>query len=242
MLQNTKNLTGCKLAASDGDIGHIKDFYFDDKTWAVRYVVADTGTWLTGRLVLLAPRAFGQLELKEKSLFVNLTRKQIEESPPIESHRPVSRQYEERYYGHYGWPGYWDAGGMMGVAGFDVVIPPPVREQRPHHGHNQRDDIHLRSAQSVTGHHIEASDGAIGSVSGFMVEDKSWMIREIVVETGHWYAGKEIRISPAKVTRISYEESKVFVQLTKADIEKTAEDHLAHAGAGNQGNESFPRE
>ena len=241
MLQNTKDLIGYKLAASDGGIGHIQDFYFDDKSWAVRYVVADTGGWLTGRMVLLAPRSFGRLELDGKSLCVNLTRKQIEASPPIKSHRPVSRQYEEQYYGYYGWPGYWDGGGMLGVAGFDATVPPPVPE-KPHHGHNQRDDLHLRSAKSVTGHHIEATDGMIGSVSSFMVDDKSWAIRELVVETGHWYAGKEIRITPEKVTRISYEESKVFVNLTKADIERTAEDHLAHAGAGQRGAETFPTE
>ena len=240
MLQNTKDLTGCKLAASDGDIGHIKDFYFDDKSWAVRYVVVDTGSWLTGRLVLLAPRAFGRLDLDSKSLGVNLTRKQIEDSPPIESHRPVSRQYEEKYYGYYGWPVYWDGSGMLGAAGFDVVIPPSVPGKGPHHGHNQRDDIHLRSAESIVGHHIAASDGAIGSVSSFMVDDKSWAIRELVVETGHWYSGKEILISPAKVERISYEEAKVFVSLTKADIERTAENHLATAGAGKDAREDFP--
>ena len=239
MLQNTKNLTGCKLAASDGDIGHIKDFYFDDKSWAVRYVVVDTGSWLTGRMVLLAPRAFGLLELDGKRLGVNLTRKQIEGSPPIESHRPVSRQYEEQYYGYYGWPVYWDGSGMLGAAG-NVVILPPAPEMQPHHGPKPKDDVHLRSANAVVGHHIEATDGAIGSVSSFMVDDKSWAIRELVVETGHWYSGKEVLIAPAKVGRISYEESKVFVSLTKADIERTAEDHLVTAGAGKDAREDFP--
>ena len=240
MLHNTKELTGCKLAASDGDIGHIKDFYFDDRSWAVRYVVADTGTWLTGRLVLLAPRAFGLLAPDAKSLGVNLTRKQIEDSPPIESHLPVSRLYEERYYGHYGWPGYWEAGGMLGVAGFDVIVPPTAPEKRPHHGHRQKDDIHLRSAKSVVGHHIEATDGAIGSVSGFMVDDKSWAIRALVVEAGHWYSGKEILIAPAKVGLISYENSSVFVTLTKAEIERTTEHHLARTGEGSDSRADFP--
>ena len=242
MLQNTKELTGCKLAASDGDIGHLKDFYFDDRSWAVRYVVADTGTWLTGRMVLLAPRAFGHLELTGRSLFVNLTRKQIEDSPAIETHKPVSRQYEEQYHGYYGWPVYWDAGGMLGVAGFDVVVPPAGAANRSHHGHNQTNDPHLRSAQSVVGHHIEATDGAIGSVSGFMVDDKRWAIRALAVEAGHWYSGKEILIAPAKVERISDEDAKVFVNLTKAEIERTAEHHLARTGAGNDSRADFPAE
>ena len=240
MLQNTEKLTGCKLAASDGDIGHIKDFYFDDRSWDLRYVVADTGTWLTGRLVLLAPRALGRLDLDERSLSVNLTRKQIEDSPPIESHLPVSRQYEERYYGHYGWSGYWTVDGVTGVADPVVVVPPTVAETPPHPERGQKADIHLCSAKSVIGYDIEAIDGTIGSVSGFMVDDKSWAVGTLVVEAGHWYSGKEILIASAKVGRISYEDSKVFVTLTKAEIERTAEHHLARAGEGNNSRADFP--
>src|SRR5471030_1010338 len=107
MLQNIKELYGHKLAASDGEIGHVKDFYFDDKTWVIRYLVADTGTWLTGRQVLLSPYAFGSFDQNEKMLRVNLTKRQIENSPTIDAHRPVSRQYEENYYRYYGWPTYW---------------------------------------------------------------------------------------------------------------------------------------
>jgi uncharacterized protein YrrD len=237
MLQNIKQLYGKKLGASDGDIGHVKDFYFDDKTWAVRYLVADTGSWLTGRQVLLPPHAFGthafgRSDADANVLRVNLTRKQIENSPSIDSHRPVSRQYEEEYYRYYGWPAYWEGGGMWDVAGIPAVTPPSTPENLPHHGHNQRDDIHLRSTKAVTGYHIQATDGAIGSVSSFMVDDKSWAIRELVVETGHWYAGKKILLLPENIDRISYEDSTVFVNLTKEDIQQTTRDYVAQAGAG----------
>ena len=108
MLQNTKELYRDKLSAIDGDIGQVKDFYFDDKTWMVRYLVVDTGNWLTGRLVLLSPHALGKLDQFEKTLHVKLDKKQIENGPAIESHLPVSRQYEAEYYRYYGWPVYWD--------------------------------------------------------------------------------------------------------------------------------------
>ena len=230
MLQNIKELFGYKLAAADGDIGHVKDFYFDDKLWVIRYLVADTGSWLTGRLVLLSPHALGELDLVENTLQVKLHRKQIENSPSIESHRPVSRQYEEDYYRYYGWPAYWQGGGIWGMGSYPVIKPPPP-ENLHHHGHNQRDDVHLRSIKAVTGYHIQATDGAIGAVSSCLVDDKSWAIRELVVETSHWYSGKEILISPGKVERISYEDSKVFVNLTKADIQqRTEENKLARAG------------
>ena len=107
-LQGTKELYGDKLAALDGDIGRVKDFYFDDENWVIRYLVADTGSWLTGRLVLLSPHAFGKLDQHEKTLHVKLRRQQIQDSPSIDLHKPVSRQYETEYYGYYGWPTYWE--------------------------------------------------------------------------------------------------------------------------------------
>ena len=244
MLQNIRELYGHKLAALDGDIGHVKDFYFDDTTWAVRYLVADTGSWLTERLVLLTHHAlgnhaFGRSDANADVLRVDLTRKQIEDSPSIDSHRPVSRQFEAEYYRYYGWPTYWQAGGMLGVAGFPSVTPLLTPETHPHHGHNQRDDIHLRSTKAVTGYHIHATDGPIGSVSSFMVDGKSWAICKLVVETGHWYAGKEILISPSMIDRISYEDSTVFVNLTKADIQQAAEIEQPNSGAAIHGTASF---
>ena len=229
MLQNIHDLYGKKLAASDGDIGKIQDFYFDDQHWAVRYLVADTGSWLTGRLVLISPHAFGKLDHDTNQLHIHLTRKQIEDSPGIETHRPVSRQYEQDYYTYYGWPTYWSGDLMWGTTGFPMVASPSP-ETSLHRGHNQRDDVHLRSAQAVKGYDIQATDGSIGSVSGFLVNDKTWAIAELAVETGHWYAGKEILIPPSKITRISYAESKVFVNLTKTDILRTKENHVAKAG------------
>jgi hypothetical protein len=128
---------------------------------------------------------------------------------------------------------------MLGVAGSPIVTPLLTPETLPHHGHNQRDDIHLRSTRAVTGYHIHATDGPIGSVTSFMVDGKSWAICKLVVETGHWYAGKEILISPSKIDRISYEDSAVFVNLTKADIQQAAEIEQPNSGAPIHGTASF---
>ena len=227
MLQSIKQLYGNKLAALDGDIGHVKDFYFDDENWVVRYLVADTGSWLTGRLVLLTPHAFGELDQNEKTLHVKLHKKKIQDSPSIESHKPVSRQYEADYYTYYGWPTYWDGSAMWGIGGYPIVLPPSKKEMEIQKKYHHRDDKHLRSMQAVTGYHIQSVDGEIGHVNSFLVDDKSWAIHELVVETGHWYSGKEILIPTSKVKRISYEESKVSVSLTKADIQQTAENEIS---------------
>jgi sporulation protein YlmC with PRC-barrel domain len=227
MLQSIKQLYGNKLAALDGDIGHVKDFYFDDENWVVRYLAADTGSWLTGRLVLLTPHAFGKLDQDEKTLHIKLHKKKIQDSPSIELHKPVSRQYETDYYAYYGWPAYWDGSAMWGIGGYPVVLPPSKKEMEIQKKYHHRDDKHLRSAQAVTGYNIQSVDGEIGHVSSFLVDDKSWAIHELVIETGHWFSGKEILIPTSKVKRISYEESKVFVSLTKADIQQTVENEIS---------------
>jgi hypothetical protein len=127
MLRSINQLYGDELRATDGEIGHIKDFYFDDQNWAVRYVVVDTGSWLSGRLVLISPHVFTNFDLDGVCRGVNLTRKQIENSPDFDSEKPVSRQYEDEYYRYYGWPTYWQGGGLWGIGTYPIVAPPPCQ-------------------------------------------------------------------------------------------------------------------
>jgi len=147
----------------------------------------------------------------------------------------VSRQYEADYYRYYGWPAYWAGDAMWGMGSYPVLVPPAKGELAEQRLYHHRDDKHLQSAREVTGYPIQAADGEIGKVKGFLVDDRSWAIHELVVETGHWYSGKEIRISTDKVNWISYTEAKVHVSLTKADIEKTAEHQLATVAAIGRG-------
>jgi hypothetical protein len=223
MLRSIKRLLGNKLSASDGEIGHVKDFYFDDQNWAIRYLIADTGSWLPGRQVLIAPHALGSLDQAGKILRVNLTRKQVEDSPPIEEHKPVSRQYEEDYYRYYGWPYYWQGNALWGLSGFPVLEPsanPFPSEQAPASGWSPTGtDAHLRSTIAVNGYLLQASDGTIGHVCDFMMDDQSWAISQLVIKTGHRFSGKEMDIPTSKVDRISYEESTVFIRLTKEAVE-----------------------
>ncbi len=229
MLKHIKEIYGTKLHASDGDIGKISDFYFDDQTFDIRYAVADTGTWLNERRVLLSPFSFGRLDLENKVLVVELTRKQIEESPPIELHRPVSRQYEEEYYTYYGWPYYWGGDAIFGFGGYAPIPEATPADLEAKAERHLRDDPHLRSTLEVTGYQIETSDGTIGHVRDFLVDEKTWAIHHFLVETGHWYSGKEVLISIGKIARINYGESKVHVKLTKADVERTGDHHIARA-------------
>jgi hypothetical protein len=235
MLRSIKQLYGDKLGALDGEIGHVKDFYFDDQNWAVRYVVADTGSWLLGRQVLLSPHSLGRLVQAGKVLPVNLTRAQIENSPAIESHKPVSRQYEEEYHRYYGWPYYWQGDALWGMSGVPMLALPtrPLQsESAPARGPQaKRADAHLRSTQAVNGYHLQASDGMLGHVCDFMMDDQSWAIGQLVIKTGHRLSGKEVQIPMNKVDRISYEDSTVFVDLTSEAVEQSPAHYMAAAGA-----------
>jgi hypothetical protein len=235
MLQSVKQLYGNKLAASDGEIGQVKDFYFDDRNWAVRYVVADTGSWLPGRQILLSPHAFGALHEAGKLPPVHLTRRQIENSPPIESHKPVSRQFEDEYYQYYGWPYYWQGNDLWGMSAFPIMEPPlqrpPSQPAAADGPQPKRADAHLRSAQAVNGYEVQANDGVIGHICDFMMDARSWAIGQMVVKTGHRFSGKEVQMATGKVRRINYEESSVLVDLTGEAVEQGSGHHPAPAGA-----------
>ena len=235
MLRSLIQLYGAELGASDGEIGQVRDFYFDDQNWAIRYLVADTGSWLPGRQVLLSPHALGRVDQAGKILRVNLTRKQIENSPPIASRKPVSRQYEEEYYRYYGWPSYWQGDGLWGAADFPIVqLPPePLPGQRaaPSARLPEGAAAHLRSTLAVTGYHVGTGGGTTGHVCDFMVDVHSWAIGQLVVKIGHRFSGQEVLVPTEKVQRVSYEESTIFVNLTADEVAGCSPRHPVAAAA-----------
>jgi len=238
MMRSVKQLYGEKIGETDAEIGKLKDFYFDDQNWVIRYVIADTTSWLPGRLVLISPHAFGHFEKNGDCLLVNLTRVQIENSPSIDSHKPVSRQYEEEYYRYYGWPSYWDDGGTLGAEDFPSAPQPQlILDEQASLGNGSRNgnDPHLRSTLSLIGYHIQAKDDEIGHVTDFIMDDQNWAICSLIVKTGHWFSAREIVVSQNHIERISYEESTVFVKLTKEAIQAAPEYNAPSQGlAGNR--------
>lgn len=220
MLFQTKTLNGYKLDSLDGEFGQVEDFYFDDHHWTIRYLVANTGNWLTGRLVLISPYALVAAIKAEEHIAVDLTRKQIEESPSINSDKPVSRQFEETYYAHYGWPTYWAGLYMWGSVPYIVRNP---GQSAPSTQIETTWDSHLQSTDSVRGYHIQALDGEIGHVEDFIIDDQTWAIRYLVVDTVNWWPGKKVLVSPQWIDRVSWDETKVFINLSHEAIKKSPE-------------------
>jgi uncharacterized protein YrrD len=220
MLRQAKDLNDYKLGARDGEIGKVKEFYFDDQSWAVRYLIADTGGWLSGRRVLISPYALDPANKNAKVIPVDLTREQIENCPSLGADKPVSRQYEMQYYPYYGWPGYWGGPYMWGSSAYPKRGKGGWSETSRD---AESDDPHLRSTKDVTGRTIQARDGEIGDVEDFVIDDEAWAIRYLIVDTGNWWPGKKILISTRWIERISWEESKVFINLTCEAIKQGPE-------------------
>jgi hypothetical protein len=225
MLWNASAINGYAIAASDGRIGTVSDFLFDDASWLVRWLVVDTGNWLSGRKVLLPPSALGRLDAKEQEFSVTLTKQQVKDSPDIDTDRAVSRQMETSVYDYYGWSPYWGAGFNMGGYGY---MPGGIIES-PYLGARRRDeeiaaaqrdsgDVHLRSVEAVSGYHIHASDGEIGHVEDFLVEDTDWSIHYLVVDTKNWWPGKKVLVSPRSAQEIDWTDRLVNLDVDRQKV------------------------
>jgi len=220
MLHKAKTLSGFKLDSRDGEVGRVEKFYFDDQRWVVRYLVVDTGSWLSGRRVLISPYGIAGVNDVKRHIVVDLNKKQIEGSPAANSDKPVSLQLHEIYSGYYGWPMYWGGPYMWGSR------PNLVRDTADWKNHTkveQGADPYLRSTAEVTGYTIQATDGEIGHIEDFVLDDENWAIRYLILDTKNWWAGKKVLISPKWIDRVSWGEAKVFINLSREAIKSSPE-------------------
>ncbi|MEP6960570.1 MAG: PRC-barrel domain-containing protein [Acidobacteriota bacterium] len=215
MLTNATYLKGLVIRATDGELGTVEEFYFDDETWGIRYLIVDTGGWLGGRRVLISPIAVTHTDWPARRLDVALTKKQVESSPDVNTKLPVSRQHEAVLNGYYGYPSYW--GSPAFISGLAIPAP-PLKDNIADRIQRESADTHLRSTEAVQGYHLEATDGEIGHVAGFVVDGRTWAIRYIEVATQNWWPGKKVLLSPAWIERVSWEKSKVYVGVSREVI------------------------
>jgi hypothetical protein len=244
MLRDTKDMVGFTIAATDGGIGFATDFYFDDKAWVIRYLVVETGTWLSDRKVLISPLAIGEPNWKFETFPARLTREQVRNSPDIDTNQPVSRQHEQEYSSFYSYPYYWGGNGLWGAAnypgamltatdyagsGADYLAVQVENERRAREAkHIDHDDPHLRSCQAVTGYHISAADGEIGHLQGMLVDEESWAVRYLIVNTSNWWLGHLVLLAPAWISDVSWLQRKITVDLTRQAIRESPPYDPAH--------------
>lgn len=214
MLRNVKELIGYRLLAKDDMLGKVKDFLFDDIVWNVRYLVADTGGWMHDRRVLISPASFGVPNWGGKMLPVHLTKSEIENSPGISEDMPVSVEIERQLANYYNWPYYWSYPGS--VPFYDVDESSIKVEEI-------EQTSHLRSAGEVLGYHIHAKKGEIGHVEDFILEDDTWIIRYMIVDTRNWLPGRKVLISPQWIKQIDWKNKNVHTVLMREIIENGPE-------------------
>jgi hypothetical protein len=245
MLRSANDLKGFKIVATDGEIGNVEQFYFDDERWTLRYIVVNTGNWLSGRYVLISPFSVMHVDREHRKLQITLTQSQVEKGPDIDIHKPMSRQMETAYADYYGYPYYWSSPLLMGAEEHPVLAPqqspaatataaphmatavtttvPPTAAGIRAEMRVLSDDVHLRSTQEVANYFIAATDGGIGHAEDFIVEDDSWTIRYLVIDTRNWLPGKKVLVSPQWISLIDWAQGKVHVNLSREGVRQSPE-------------------
>lgn len=223
MLRSVKELKNYILNAKDGTIGKCKDFLFDDDFWTIRFMVADTGKWLPGIKVLITPIAMEQPDWSKELFPVKLTKSQVENAPNLDEAKPVSRQYESKYFKYYGWPYYWAGTYAWGAeatsaALYDAQLTEDITDENIPDEEN-----HLRSINEVTGYHIKSLDDKFGHIEDFIIDDETWTIRYIVIDTKNWLPGKKVLISKEWIKDINWSEAEVKVDLKQEEIKNSPE-------------------
>ena len=206
MLLSMKHLAGYRLRATDGELGEVVSFYFDDQAWTIRYLVVRTGRWF-GREVLLSPQVIGKPDAANRAILVNLTQENIKAAPDVDLEKPVSKQQEAQLAKYYGWSMSWPL-----AAPVPPPIPPPPEAPAIV-------EPHLRSSAEILGYSIHAKDGSIGRAVDFIYDDEEWIVRYLVVNTGQWLSGREVLVFPSAIQRIEWSDRKIDVDMTRTAIQ-----------------------
>lgn len=231
MQRSIKNLVGYTISAKDGELGKVSEFYFDDQNWAIRYLVVDTGTWLSERKVLIPHSALGQTDWDSKTFQVNLTMEQVRNSPDTETKKTVTRQNELEIFNHYGLPFYWGNvlnEGTVGMIPLEPILDANKEKERADLKQKSEDDPHLQSSEDVEGYHINATDGEIGHVEDYIIDDEKWNLLFLIVDTHNWLPGRKVIVSPYQIDRIDSEEAKVYINLSMESIKNSPEFNSNH--------------
>jgi sporulation protein YlmC with PRC-barrel domain len=223
MLRSLKDIERYKVSASDGDIGDVENFLLDDKHWVVRYLIVDTGGFFDGRRVLISPISFRDVDWLTKRFHLALTKDKVQNSPSVNVDKPVTRQHELDYYGHYRYPHYWGSSWYWGSGNTPSKLANGKWTKSAEDPSDDAADVHLRSVNEVRGYYIQGSDGPIGHVEDFIVDDETWEVRYLVIDTSNWWFGKRVLIAPRWASRISWEKKIVYVEMSRDSIKNSPE-------------------
>lgn len=220
MLRSLQDLKQYKVGAIDGDIGSVSDFFFDEEHWTVRYLVVDTGGFWGGpNRVLVSPISIREADWATRKLHLALTQDKVKNSPVLPIDAPLSTQYEQNYYQYYDWPYYWGYTGIWG----DWATPQPLSEKKwqDSSGKDILDVPHLRNIDSLSKFVIRGTDDEIGHFQDFIVDDSTWSIRYIVINTRSWWSGNSVILLTDWISGIDDKDGRIEVDLPREVIKNS---------------------
>jgi uncharacterized protein YrrD len=225
MLRSARELANFSIGATDGDIGQVEEFYFDEEQWTIRYIVVNTGGWLHARKVLISPLSVDGVHWNGGQITTDLTRQEVKASPAIDSGRAISRQHEAAYNDHHKLPSYWEGPALWGPAHLPRESKTHGRSKVETAGATGRTPSadHLRSTEDIRGHSIAATDGDIGHVEDSIIDEETWTIRYLVVDTRNWWPGKKVTVSPQWIESIDWKRRKVRIDQPRQAIKDSPE-------------------
>lgn len=216
MLESTHLLIGFSLATEDGEIGSIKDFYFDDQYWNIRYLVVETGNWFFGRKVLVSPYAIEGVEWENRSLKVRMTKEQVRNSPTIDTNLPVSKQLEKKLNDYYAWPYYGSAGMGYPTTGM-VKVSRTIKSDTEE---NSSADKHLRSYRHVRDYKVYNPDGFLGETADFLMDTADWKLPYLIVDLAEHPDPDMMVIPTDQIASIDFSTYAVAVTLRTAELKR----------------------
>lgn len=225
MLRSLKDLEDYTLIGTDGEIGTAVGFLLDDEYWTIRYLVAEANRASGARDVLISPISFRDSDWQSRCLNLALSREMVRLSPGIDTDQPVSRQHEIEYHRHFGYSRYWAGSSIWGAGTYPALlaagrwddVADDLETERPDYS----GDRHLRSASEVRGYQVQGLDGTIGTIDDFIIDDETWEVRYLVVGTGNWWTGRKVLVEPRWALRVSWEEEKIFFDLSRKAIQES---------------------
>lgn len=234
MVRAASDLKRLAVCAIDGDIGSVDRLFFDDERWTVRHIVVDTGKWLPGRRVLISPVSVERIDEERRCIVVQLTKEKVRDSPDIDSDMPVSRQQEIELHAYYGFGPYWGGAGLWGATYYPaglaptsgagtLVSPGAYPSGEPETPPESHGDSHLRSTREVAGYRVQASDEQVGHIEDFLIDEQTWAITQLVVDTSRWPGGKNIVVPADSVQSVDWAQQTVTVRGTAEEVRRQPE-------------------
>lgn len=228
MLVSLKTLNDSTVKALDGDIGAIKDIYFDDRFWTIRFMVVDTHPWLPlSQKVLISPISLLNFNEGGQILNVSIAKSLVKDCPKIEEHETVSREFEKAYFDFFGYGYYWTGPGAWGEYAYpsallerDMMLFDDIEQE------NQKNTNHLRSAKEIHHYGIDATDGKKGYVKDIIWDTYSWSLQYLVIDTRDWLpGGKKVLLSPEQLSNLNWQEQSVTCNIDLETIKACPEYH-----------------